>query len=111
MINSALKIASCLWEAGVKGELLSLSYLLNKISLIEPKPWKLKHGTCNGLIILSSLSVGDTKNSLSFGTCIRNYKVGPLALVDDIAYPKRRYMLKQSHANTAQFASKKKIRV
>lgn len=62
MINSALKIASCLWEAGVKGELLSLSYLLNKISLIEPKPWKLKHGTCSGLIILSSLSVGDTKN-------------------------------------------------
>ena len=69
----------------------------------------IKPGTCNGPM-LCSLSVGqycDTKNRFSLGICIGNYKVGPLAFVDDIADANSRLTLKQSHANALQFSSNK----
>ena len=47
-----------------------------------------------------------TRKSLSSGICIGNYKVRPLVFVDDIVEPNGIHMLKQSHANALQFASK-----
>ena len=60
--------------------------------------------------MLCSLSVGqycDTKNRFSLGICTGNYKVGPLAFVDDIADANSRLTLKQSYANALQFSSNK----